>query len=296
MSVISVLEINNGRGGEGTVTRDKSWRTYTRVFRVICNNNADDAIVVSNGVESAYGIWPGSPYPTDFGAWCTKLNARPEGKSKLVWLATASYTSEWQPQQNPLSDPAIIEWSATPYQRPYTFDKNGHALLNSAGDTYYQPIMGDDSRWEVRVQKNLGLVPQYLLGYKDAINSDSFQIDGVSVSQYQAKVSAINIGKVQTRNNISFRVLSYTMQLDTTSVGANGQPTGWVKQVVDEGMNQILGGVLCPCCDDSWAPVRVPVLLNGSGVQLSNPTPSSVKFNSYHIYPELAFNGNLPMS
>ena len=296
MSVVSVLELNAGRGGEGNVTRDKSWRTYTRTFRVITNNNFDDTLVVSTGVSMAYGIYAGSIYPTDWGAWCTKISCHPEGKSKTVWLVTVSYTSEWQPQQNPLADPAIIEWSSTPYQRPYGFDKNGNALLNSAGDTYYRPVMGDDSRWEIRVQKNLAAVPQSILGCKDAINSDSFVIDGVSVTQYQAKVSSISIGKFQQRNNIGFRVLAYTLHLDTTSVGANGTPCGWIKQVVDEGLNQTVAGVSLPCCDNMFNPVRVPVLLNGSGLQQSNPTASSVKYNSFHIYPEISFTANLPLS
>lgn len=296
MSVISCLEINAGRGGEGNVTREKSWRTYTRCFRVITNNPLDDAGVAAGGVTAAYGIYTGTVYPSDFGAWCNKLSARPEGKSKQVWIGTASYSSEFQPQQNPLMDPTIIEWSTINFQRPYTFDIYGQAMLNSAGDTYYQPIMGDDSRWEVRVQKPMSFVPQWLMGYRDAINTDSFTIDGVSVTEYQAKCSAISIGKLQSRNNINFRTLSYTLHIDTTSVGASGQPCGWIKQALDQGFNQVVGGVMWPCHDKSWNPVRVPVLLNGSGAQISNPTPSSAVFNTYHIYQEKPFNGYLPMT
>ena len=276
MSATSVYEINQGRQGEGTVTREKSFRTYQRVFRVTTDDPYDDSLVVFDAVSSAYGVVAGAPYPTDFGAFVNKAQCRPEGKSKMVWLVTVSYTSEWEPQQNPLDDPAIIEWSATPYQRAYTLDKDGNAILNKANMSYYQPVMGDDSRWEVRVQKNLAQVPQWIIYYKDAVNDGEFTIDGVDVDQYQAKVSAIGIGKVQTRNNIDFRVLSYTLHLDFTSTDDDGNPCGWIKQILNEGLYQIsfATGKLTRCTDDTGAPVGCRCSWTSTGCRSTTPRPT----------------------
>ena len=287
MAVTSVHEINDGRQGDGSVTREKSTRSYTRVFRVITSDPDDETVIVSAGVASAYGIYPGAPYPDDFTAYCSKLSCRPEGKSKMIWTATATYSSEFQFEQNPLDDPAIIEWGSSPYQRAFTQDNAGHAILNSAGEYYYQPVMGDDSRWEVTIQKNLAAVPSWILTYKDAINSDTFTLDGITIAQYVAKLSAIRIGKWQTRNAIAFRVVSLTMHLDAVNT--------WVKSILDEGLNQVLGGVLWPCTDNQGVPVKVAVPLNGSGVQLAGPSPTTVVYNSSHIYPELAFS-SLPLT
>ena len=113
--------------------------------------------------------------------------------------------------------------------------------------------------------------------------------------QYQAKVSSINIGKVQQRNNINFRVLAYTLHLDFVSTDDDGNPCGWVKQVLDEGLYTNASGKLVPCTDDMGAPVRAPVLLNGSGAQVSNPSYSDAVYRPFHIYDEVDFS-QLPMT
>src|ERR1039458_4017983 len=120
MSVSYVLEIP-GRTGSVNLTKNKSTTNYARLFRVFCTDAVnDDAYVAAAGLfASVYGIVLGIQYPYDTTAYCNNISARLEGRSKLVWVVTGTYLSEFEFAENPLDDPAIIEWSSIPYQREY---------------------------------------------------------------------------------------------------------------------------------------------------------------------------------
>ena len=109
-------------------------------------------------------------------------------------------------------------------------DRDGNAILNSAGDPYDPPVEGDDNRWQIVVRKNIAQAPPWLLTMKDAINNGPWAVAGLSVPDKQAKLMNIEIGEWQVRNQIEFYLLSFTASLDQN---------GWDKQVLDAGMREV---------------------------------------------------------
>ena len=290
MAVVSVHEISDGREGDAKIDKLKSIRNYTRVFRVVTNSPSDEVVIVEIAMAAAYGISPGAVYPRDFGSWCQSLKCKNDPKTKIVWTCTATYTSQWPLDPNPLNDPAQIEWDGDTFQRPFFKDNAGHAILTSAGNYFKTPVEGDDSRWTVSIKKNLAVVPTWLLGYKDSVNSDPFVLDGVSIAVRQAKMMPPKIGVQQNRNSIYYRPVTLVMHLN---------PDTWDKVLLDEDTMQsvTLFGVsaLMPCYDTAHQPVREPVPLDGSGGQLANPTPSTCHYITAKIYKELPF-ASLPLT
>lgn len=291
MSVIAANEIHRGRQGEGTVNRLQSIRKWQRVWIVRTNDQTDGGDTVTAAIPIVYG----DPHPNDPYAWCNSVNAKCRDDSKLAWIVTYGYTTEREYQENPLNDPAEIEWDTQQYTRPYFQDNTGNAILNAAGYYYEKPCEGDDSRWMVNIKKNMASVPSWILQYNNAINSDAFMVDGIGVAAYCAKMARISIGIRQQRNNVFFRVLQLSMHISTNS---------WVKQLLEEGTYCIgadlsdsgdLVSKLVPCYDSHKMPVKTPVPLDQDGTQLQNPTPQNAVFTPWHIYPELSF-GALPLT
>jgi hypothetical protein len=167
------------------------------------------------------------------------------------------------------------------------FDRNGNFIVNSAGDPFDPPNMMDDSRRVVTVQKNLAVVPTWILDYQDAVNSDSFTIDGVTVAAGLAKMQTVTVGEVQRRNGNTFRSVNFTIHL---------QREGWLLRPLDAGFREIAYGGLVNIKNpgDDELP-GAPVPLNGSGVSLASPSFSTCVFLSFEVYATRAFS-SLPLS
>lgn len=288
MSVTSFKQIHHGRSGETSTKSGKTIRTYTRTFRVVTNSNFDDAAVVQGDPRCPR---VGNLYPWDRAAYCKSISPRNEGFSKRVWIVTATYSTEREITENPLHEAAEIDWNTEPYQRAYYKDRDGKAILNSAGDYYDPPVTGDDSRWVVTITKNLSSVPKWILGYRDAVNSDGCYIDGIYVAAGYAKIMAVRVSKWQSRNEIWYRTLSLTIALSDI---------GWAREELDQGFREIDPTDTTKKkrrrIKDGSKYVCSPVLLDGSGHVLENPTPDSAKFNTHHIYREKAFGDVLPLN
>ena len=48
----------------------------------------------------------GDLYPTDNYAWCRSRRVTQDPKSKLIWIVTAQYSSDYPVYANPLAEPA----------------------------------------------------------------------------------------------------------------------------------------------------------------------------------------------
>lgn len=277
MAVVSAKEIWQGRNG----TDDTRVRAYTRVWRVITDSRHDDSTVVM----PACGIIPGSLHPNDATAFCRSADASNDSENPYIWQVTFTYSNERELQDNPLNDPADIQWADEPYQRPLVVDKDGDLVLNSAGDWFDPPYMIDDSRLVVTVTKNVGAVPSYILGYRNVVNSDSFTVDGVGVPSGKAKIKAISVSGKQERNGVVYRTLTIPIYLDED---------GWKVKILDQGMFQVVAGQRQPCTILGKS-VSVPVPLDGNGLQLQNPSPTNCVAREFDGYKTKVFS-ILPLS
>lgn len=263
MAVIRISETYEGREGGTSLNGTKSVRKHTRVFRAWTNSQYDTDWEVCAALPPIGAVHPKDPY-----AFLCDKKAVNESNSKFLWRATLQYTTERQRAENPLMDPATFEWDTDTTQVPFYWDKDGYPILNTAGDYFVEPIKDEVSLWTVTVTKNLPWVPGWIGAYRDAVNSDSFLLDGIVVPVGCAKIKKIRISKIQTRNDYQYRELQLTVKLQDD----------WKKTILSTGLFQLvpdpMGGdpFRLPCTDDAGHPVHHPVLLDENGAQVPTGT------------------------
>jgi hypothetical protein len=289
MAVVSTKEIHDGRDGEWSSESNRSVRRYTRIYRVKTDENTDEHVTVVAGCPQI-----GDVYPYDANARCRRVHASNAAFSKLVWIVTCDYSTGPEIEASPLDDPAEIEWSTDQYQKIFVKDIDGDWICTTAGELFDPPPEGDDSRWTVRVRKNLAAVPAWVLQYRNAVNSTSFTIDGISVAARCAKMSALRISSVQQRNDIAFRILEMAIHVNEET---------WDKEIENCGFFEVSSGsgetrrhiMVWDASNSKWVKTPKPWPIDESGVAIANPTPTNIVFNRYRIYPEKNFN-SLPLT
>lgn len=282
MAVVSIDEIHDGRDGETSSAKGRAARRYTRVWMVTTNNRFDEAAVV-NAAMAAAGHAIGAVYPYDSGARLVKRIPRGDTKSKFLWWVTGTYETSTL-AENPLNDAIEIQWKTKPFRRPYTQDRFGDAILNSAGDPYDPPWEGDDDIWEVSVRRNLAAVPSWIIAYRRSVNSDAITLDGIAVDPGYAKLTSISIGKWEERNGTAFRVVEFLIQVRDDAP--------WVASILDAGTRELSAfdeNERLPITDKGRR-VTAPVPLNGSGFKLDNPTPSTAVYRTHEVYIPKAYS------
>lgn len=282
MSVVSIKEIHDGRDGGDDISNDGAKSDITRRFRVYTSSPYDGADTVLQACDNL-----GVVHPTANWLFIKSRRAANEPYSKLVWIVTLKYESykgsQQTPTTNPLSMPAEVTWNTEQSQENATRDKNGYAILNSAGDYYEDGATVEVSRWVAKVTKNIPYMPSWIDSYRDAINTDSFYLDGMLITARTAKMSSISIGAWSFQNNVRYRQLEMQIKIRET----------WIKYILDQGLRREIDGLdgwLEKCIDSDGAAVTKPVLLDGSGGQLDSPTPETAVFNAHYIYPEMPFS------
>jgi len=281
MAVTYLGEDAGGRSAQNS----KGTRTYTRVFKLETSSESDDAYDVGSNASLPL---IGSTHPGDAGAWCISLRVENNNPWK-GWQVTAEYSTERELNTNPTSDPAKITWETEQFQRPAIQDRDGNAITTSAGELFATPAQMDDSRRVVTVSKNLAVVPTWILDYQDAINSDTFTVDGVSIAVGKAKMQRVSVGAEEERNGTVFRVVTFQMHL---------QRDGWALSLLDAGW--IVKNAIDPTkreraiVDDGTDP-SVGILLDGNGRPLQNPSPSTGVFRSFNVFKTRAFS-SLPLT
>lgn len=276
MAVVYAKEIHVGREGGGEFSGNA---TATRVWRVKTDSVYDGPGVAIN----ATGVPDyGNPHPDDVNLFVDRIRAVNESFSKYVWIVTVSYKqSVLGKSANPLADPAEITWNTETETRPVFADKDGNAILNSAKDYYEDGVSGEFSQWCVKSKRNVWPVPTWINNYRDAINSDSVYLDGILFTARQLKVSGISIGTTQIRNGVLFRTVETTFKAKDS----------WAKSILDQGTRCYLEDFgHYAAYDKDGVKITKPILLDGSGGKLSNPTPATAVFNTHYIYPEQPFS------
>lgn len=273
MSVVSVKENPNARTGRNT----RGVRTYTRSFTVIVNSQSDGPYTAG----SAAGLpLIGSVHNDDPGAWCVDLDVKQVG-GWTTYEVTATYDSTIELNENPLFKPADIEWDGENFDEALVFDRDGNAVLNSAGDPFLD-AMRERTRRVVTVTKNIAAVPTWIITAEDAVNSAAFLLDGFTIPAGKARLGAPRLARWQTLNSVRFREMTMRFILNKD---------GWAYQPLDAGFRYRNGAnELVRITSDDGTDVSHPVCLDGSGAVLSNPTPATAVYGSFNGYPAYDFN------
>jgi len=272
------FELSDARQGKNT----RGVRSYTRVFRVVTDSQSDGPYVVG----SATGLpLIGSVHNEDPGAWCYELT--PENTDPWRgWTVSALYDSVQELNENPLNEPAVIEWDGENFDEALVVDRNGHAVLNSAGDPF-ENAMRERTRRVVMVMKNVDAVPTWMLDAEDAVNDAMFTLDGFFIPANKAKIGAPKLGRWQTRNGTRYREMHLMIKLNKD---------GWNFKPLDAGFRFRNGAnELVRITSDDGTDITTPVCLDGSGAVLSDPTPSTAVYGDVEQYPEFDFS-TLPLT
>lgn len=292
MTCTSFQQIHEGRNATDSVDdKGKTAISLVQVWRAETDSASDDATVVA-----AHASCPllGTAHPNYAYARLKSRSFNNESFSKKIWLVTLTYsTGIYETNSNPLNTAARITWRSEQYQRAAVFDKDGVAITNSAGDPYDPAPERDDSRWQATVVKNMPMVPTWLLTYQDAINNAPFIIDGLTVQARKAKVQSVEIGDWQYSSSTAYRQLT---------LGIAIAKDGFQLDLVDQGFNKLVSGsggytreaILIDDEDGNKVQPTTPVLLDGAGGVVANPSPATAVKRTHYTYSELNF-GLLPL-
>ena len=291
--------IKMGRVAGAELDYQRPYDSTSRLqWLAVTNSNADsEATVYQYGLDN--GILPlpyVSPHPTLNGHYCRSVKVRQASGAPRHWTIDAEYSSaptkDGENEENPLLRPAKIQWRTNQYRQAIEKDITGKAILNSAGDYFDPPIEVDRSRWTASVSKNVATVPGYLLDYADAINNNSFSISGLSVEQYTAKVQDISISELKIEGDVLYYEFSYSLEFrrekwqpfevldqgyrNKVLLTEGGQTVSHLEHIMDAGKPR--------------RPVSSPVLLDGAGKVLADPTPQRAKFIDFTVYYARSFS------
>lgn len=289
MSVVKIGLLPGRESSFGKITEGKAklrWLAETD------NNLDNESLIASYGYGN--NILP-IPYVGTHPLYpvmlCREISFKQDSSAPRKWEIDATYSSEPLSKseqesevENPLERPAKVKWKTNQYRKAVVKDKNGNAITNSAGDYFDPPPEIDSSHWTVTVTKNVAAVPQFILDYDNAINTNSFSIQGVSVAQFVAKLMDIDIGEVQTEGDFVFLVFTYSMEFRPDEL--------WGLSELDQGMRFKSGNDRKQILDNSSPPrpITTPKLLDGNGAVLSNPTPETAVFRDFDVYKERDFS------
>ena len=270
MSVTSVKEIHDGRGGGDQLGKDGATADDTRKFRVITSSPYDGADTVLRACNNL-----GVVHPTARWLYVTSRSAKNKRDSKLVWIVTLKYGFEYEKTENPLAQPAEFDWQTESKQMGATMNNAGEAVLNSAGDLYETASPVEVSEWTVKVKKNVPYVPEWITDYRNAINSDLFFLEGRPIAAYAAKLKGLSIGWWKMQDDVLYRPMEMTFKITDS----------WRVSLLDQGLYRKVEDEFNPgtflrmkCIDGEGVEVNKPVLLDGSGGQLADPKPATAVF------------------
>jgi hypothetical protein len=249
----------------------------------------DTDSTVKSYLYSQKGIRLGVALAEDTAAFCVDVSTVRAGI--VEWIASCTFSTARdlvEVQSGSTQDPVEIEWGTEEFQVPAITDKDGNKILNTAGDPFDPPAFIDDSRIAITIRTTVSSVPSYVLNYRNRVNSSSFTIDGQSIAARRALVRRILIGKEYLRNTGTARDVSITMHLAETT---------WDVVLLDRGFRKLdpsdVTKRVLITNDDSTLP-SAPVLLDGAGDVLSNPSSVTAVTLPFRVYKEAAFASNLP--
>lgn len=281
MAIVSVDHVWSGETWDDDVTGP---RGYQALYRVV----SDDPLESPQSVRTAAGLPVlGDAFPTDVSAFVRRRKARRLDSTRLVWEVDIEY--EFGLEALPENDPAIIRWTSSLERVPAIKDINGEAIVNSAGDYFDPPPEKDLPIWTISIQFNASSIPTAIISYAGSVNDGAITIDGMSVAAEQAKIVGLDIGERQERNDIEFRTITLSI-----AVADDGDSSlNWDLSLLDQGFRikdgTDLKDILIEDEDGNKNRPSCPVLLDGNGAKLTDPSPSTAVFMDYEVTQKLDF-------
>lgn len=293
MAVTSLTVQWQGREASETI---EGQRSATVIYQGITNDRSDD-----HTVFSGHPLLPnlGDPHPNDATIFCRNIEPRTTTEDGRVWLITVFYSNfEIEAIDNPIIQPSVRTYSTERNQRAAIRDKDNAAIVNSAGFPFDPSPQRDESRVTISIVKHLPEVPTWILDYADAVNSNTFSLDGLTIGPRVAKVHRINVTPEKERNGVVFKTLDLVIQLRRETWDFVILNRGYIARI-DNGDDtfsyyKVLGTDALPLPHPSLLDV------NGTDIDLTSlTTPGAIAaaatYSTYRVYDELDFS-KLPLT
>jgi len=283
MAVLKMAEVS-GQSLDYSLPFDSS---STRKWLAVTDNNFHtSADIYQYGLDNSILPLPYVSYhPVLVGHSCRNVKVTQDDGAPRKWTIEAEYSSkpirENQQEENPLNRPAQIEIQTASYKRAIWQDIDGKGVLNSAGDYFDPPVEVDVAYWTFTVKKNVADVPTYILDYENAVNNAAFTIRGLTIGQYEAKISNIRIGDLKIEGDYQYFEFSYTLERRREK---------WIPlKILDQGLRKLDPADSTKrvhIMDNSKTPrpISSPVLLDKKGGVLADPTPAKAEYIDFTVY------------
>ena len=285
---MTVLRVEEMPRRQATV--NAQWqRTYTRVWRVTCNDHTDGPVIARAGTDPftgatipnighAYFVKTGE---SDNGSFVTEIQVDTEDAGANPDCARYLFTVTYGPYnplpQDPIAWPLQISWGAQTHEKVITKDITGAPIVNSAGDPFKDPITVDDSRQEMRVSWNvLAYDPDVAAGLRDTLNAAEFAGQAAKCWKCQSLDGEL-------RQNQDAGGGTGTGWYTAVTGVFHLNKDGWNRKLLDQGFSYIdTAGKRATINGDDGQPTHESTLLNGSGgVLAAGGTPTWLDFSVY---------------
>lgn len=307
MTILNLYEQHKGRGGTG---KDDS-TVDDRVFLLEMDRGDRGTYYVGNQLAAVplLNLRVGGVHPENAAAFVTDVVLKNQ-KAPTFWKATVKYSTRPDSRKDPDDpdlDPIQISVDEEKFQRPVVKNRDDEAVLTSSGTRPNPPVQVEDSNRIINIEGSVAGTdfPTWESGFRNRINDDQFKIVGTTrvVEPKYAKVRSITLGKVDYRGGDETKPYrSYKIQLEVLDPA----DPDWDVQTsfLDASFQrkptaaEITAGTFTA---DDRIDIKVngedpkePVLLDGSGQPLNDPSPSNAVFQESKSLYLATFAGNLP--
>jgi hypothetical protein len=301
---VAVTSCNSVCVLSSTETED-GHRTYDVLWRVITDskNDGPQTIRAHSGLPQRMTDSYAFGSETDTAAICVardpKLKDASEGGSRLNWDVTVKYSTnlgstrdpETPPNDDPLTEPPIIETYTTKGKRAVLYDGFGRLIASSAHEPYDPVPEVDDTHYNLRIIKNQSdIFPATYPFYRDAVNSDFFF--GCPPNTVKVETPGAITKLYRTVDDQPYYRVTWEFAINMD---------GWDLKLYDYGMYRLVGATFDPARGHMTGGTR-EVLRDIHGVELTSPAlldgaggvlpvgDFPVSRPPYHVYRRMPFS------
>lgn len=280
--------------------------TYTEVYIVRTTAKTDDGLTILQAVDPNTAVAIPTRFTSTFSgdsrAYCVDVRAVQMDEDWLMWRVIAKYsydTFQQDQDANPTARDDKVRFSTTKFQRPMFEDPiSGEPIVNSAGDTFLDPPLADDSRLVITVTRFVSSVPSWVFDYQDTLNNASVTIKGLVFPAKSLKFDSIDVGDGESIVS-GYIVFPVTMTIHYS-------PQGWLFKPLDQGFHY-LDKTVSPYVKKHvqvkdkigiFRNTSQPVALDGTGSIVDpNDLPGAATYLEFNLYNQTDWSTlNLPSS
>jgi hypothetical protein len=230
-----------------------SYRTFTAKYKVAVTGPADGpaAALECPGVPQVGELFSfGSYFPDDWVFVLPTASVEPYGQRNddepiLMWMVSVTLSNKPLKRcqdnriENPLLEPTKINGGVSGINKEVTQDRNGYALITSAGDRLRGPeVEFDHNHSTISIEYNsptLGLATN--TAYVNTVNHSTIW----GISSRQLKCRQFSWERKFYGTCTVYWTLKFEFEADTSTTEHGGGYIGWDREVIDKGPSCLIG-------------------------------------------------------